>query len=417
MSVVIGVTWEGLPRPSLARSILPGLSPIAQDAIIFLNTVWLPPYSREVFHLKSTAETCGVAQPSPTKLNVLQPGPVTPPAAFVDVAVIRDLATKVGDLLDRARESKDTRVADNLGILFAFGGIDVSDFELVQLGQAERIDPLTSLTDDFRLTGMKQKLSRLLEDGCILRQERYGPYVFIRDDSPMVWGASVLASKVEADLKNVKMENFLKSRAKPGLVLLWQEGEGVLDMSQVAPLRSLGEAPKGGARQDAEGQDDEGQDRDLAPEWQTKTSCTKREGGLQVTLGLGRMGRGGGRDDLIAAQNLNMTEVPKDLQRYWRHTGLKNLLNHASHAGDSRVYVLVVSGLDSRATLKAIRHYATSLSKGSTVKEIVLVALDRSTFNDFKEVMKCSPGGPVEIELDGGLAGELNRQAEELMDQ
>jgi len=409
MSVVIGVTWEGLPRPSLARSILSGLAPVAQDAIIFLNTVWLPPYSREVFHLKSTAEACGVAQPRLAKLNVLQPGPVTPPAAFVDVAVLRDLATQVADLLDRARESKDARVASNLATLFAFGGIDVSDFELVQLGQAERIDPLTSLADDFRLTGMKHRLSRLLEDGCILRQERYGPYVFIRDDSPTIWGASVLASKVEVTLKNAKTENFLKSRAKPGEVLLWKEGEGVLDMGQVAPLQGVGQAPK------VPRQEDSGEE-DAMSGWETKTSCTKREGSLQVTLGLARVPRGSGSHVLMDAQNLNMTEIPKDLQRYWRHTGLKDLLNRASHAGDSRVYVLVVSGLDARATLKAIRHYATSLSKGSTVKEIVLVALDRSTLDGFKEAMRCHDDGSIDIELDRGLTGELNRQAQELME-
>jgi len=405
MNVKIGVTWEGLVRPTLARSLLSSLTPRVQESIVFLNTVWLPPYTQDVFSLEARARVCGLDAPALPQMFFLQPGPTTPPTAFVPAAALKALAKELGRLLDHARDlaTSNTQVRDNLALLFAFDGFAFSDVELLNLMDAKDVDPLTSLTDELRLTHAKTLVERLLQPDCRLYQITYGPYIFLRDDSPTLWGASRLVYAKDT----TPHDRFFKSRAQQDKVLTWQQDQVVLTEAMVAPLKS---SPLCSSWQPASIRV---ATHNNPTQVEPLTACFVKIGKLSLTLALGKADKS--TKALSEAQDLNMMNLGEDVQKYWRHTILRASLGEAAKRGDHRVYLLVVSAMDVTATLKALSHYAKGLS-GSPVHDIVLVALDRATLGEFAKVMGCALQQDLPtVVLDDGLIRLLNHQAKELL--
>lgn len=419
MKVNIGVTWEGLSRPTLARSLLASLAPQAREAIIFLNTVWLPPYSREAFSLADHAKTCGIEAPSLPKLSMLEPGPTTPPAAFVPAASLKALASDLASLLNEARDKaqSDPRIAKNLLLLVGFDGLGVRDQELVALMGQGPADPLTSLADELRLAHAKHLVTRLMEPSSSLYQITYGPYIFLRDDSPTLWGASRLVDKPSSVTKK-DLEAFMASRARRGEALPWGPQEAMVDPAELGQITKV----EASALQWTPFHPSKSVKRPsaLGP----LTGCFVEENGVRLSLGLARLRPARGQSSsshrlsLSDAQNLNMAErgdlvVSDEMLRYWRHTILRAYLDKASKARDQRVYLLVLSSMKPEDLLKALRHYASSLAKAkSSVQDLVMVALDRATLEKFAKAMKCSLEDKFfDIFIDQNLALNLNHQA------
>jgi hypothetical protein len=414
MKVKIGVTWEGLGRPTLIRSLLSSLAPCTQSAIIFLNTVWLPKYSREVFSLKDNEKTCGVESPKLPRLSFLHPGPNTPATTVVPGPSLRALAQELARLINQARDlaRRDERISRNLLLLFSFGGFPFSDVELVNLVSGRSDDPLTSLTDEFRLAHAKHMVSRLIEKDCSLYQVTYGPYIFLRDDSPTMWGASRLVHH-PLQVSDTDLQTFLKSRAVKGHALPWLASQAIADEQSLGSLEHVGPEALGWRPYTPASE----MRRTISSgEQQPLTPCHVKLHRLTVSLALGRTDAKGSVD-LSSAQNLNMatsgsSALTPDALRYWRHTILRQLLNDAAKRGDPRAYILVVSGMDPKRVLSALRHFASSLKK-SSLCDIGLIALDPKTLEEFATALGCSLSdySKVEILLDRNLALFLNHQA------
>jgi hypothetical protein len=103
-----------------------------------------------------------------------------------------------------------------------------------------------------------------------------------------------------------------------------------------------------------------------------------------------------------------------EVQSFWRHTTLRSILGEASKRGDQRAYILIVSGMEVSATIKALTHYASELQK-SSIYDIVLVGLDRATVGEFARALGCVTKNHLDIHLDNGLIQLLNHQAQELL--